>query len=157
MQHNGSRIREGNTNAEYRCIPVYDGAAGFIVLSLRNPKVLSEDREDCETTTLICALDGVNEVNAVVMSLLTLGTWWCCLTMRRYVDSAGLLTDETWLEEDCLRAETFGADSDDAAATKLLGLILVRDLRFGAIERNVESTLLDIALVAATRRGPQQQ
>ena len=52
-------------NAEYRSIPVHDG----IVLSLRDPQALREDREDCEATTLICVVYGVNEVNAVVMNL----------------------------------------------------------------------------------------
>ena len=87
MQHNGSRIREDNTNAEYRSFPVYDGGAGFIVLSHRDPHVLREDSEDCEATTSKRVVDGVSQANSVVMYLPITGLW-CCLTMRRHVDSA---------------------------------------------------------------------
>ena len=43
-------------------------------ISLRDPQVLREDREDCEATTSNCVVDGVNVVNAVVMNLPIPGT-----------------------------------------------------------------------------------
>ena len=82
MQHNGSRRRESNTNSEFRSIPVHDGGAGFIVLSLREPQLLesTEGRQErffqstpkfshCESTTVICDVDGDNKVNSVILHM----------------------------------------------------------------------------------------
>ena len=73
---------------------------------------------------------------------------------RRVVDSAGLLTDETWLE-------AFGADCDEVTIRKLVDLLLsdLSTVVFCSVsknERNVAHLLLDNAHKLACRGGAKE-